>query len=641
MKDDIQSSLHDLLATSAFLASLKVLKQKQGSRLFGEKVHPLSGQEIELLKKQGNRAQDWATIRVASDFKTDCIHNNSFSGECVLGVFTGALKQIETAATLPDGIYNSTIADCEIGSGCLIRDNGLISRYLIKDNAIISGCGTLSAGKDCTFGNGTAMALGIETGGREVLSFAELEIVTAGWVATRRHDKALQERYRDFVSKYVESISADYGIVENGSVIRNSKRIEDAYIGEQALIDGATLIRNCTILSNAEEQSEISHGAYVVNSCVQWGCEVTSMAIVADSVLTEHSHVERHAKVTASVIGPNTGIAEGEVTSCLVGPFVGFHHQALLIAAIWPEGKGNIAYGANVGSNHTSRAPDQEIFCGEGVFFGLGTNIKFPSDFTGAPYSIIATGVSTSPQKIDFPFSLIHNPSLKYAEIPTHFNEIIPAWVLSDNIYTIMRNEGKYKKRNRAKRSIFEFSVFRPDIMDKVITARNRLFNVQTEKTVYSEKDIPGLGKNFLQEKKRRGAIASYNFYIEYYCLRGLRDRIEELLSAGHKEAIALLYDKKTDNALWEHQRQLLDKEKYGQRSIPENLERFIIILEKIAQDTFSAKEKDDIRGAKIIRDYKETYTQAADDAFIVATRAETEKAVKRIKEIITLLAVI
>jgi hypothetical protein len=40
-------------------------------------------------------------------------------------------------------------------------------------------------------------------------------------------------------------------------------------------------------------------------------------------------------------------------------PFVGFHHQALLIATIWPSGRGNVSHGASVGSNHTGKAPDQ------------------------------------------------------------------------------------------------------------------------------------------------------------------------------------------------------------------------------------------------------------------------------------------
>ena len=100
------------------------------------------------------------------------------------------------------------------------------------------------------------------------------------------------------------------------------------------------------------------------------------------SAFAEHSSAEKHAKVTNSIVGPNTQIAQGEVTASLVGPFVGLHHQSMLIGVLWPEGKGNVASGANVGSNHTSRAPDQELWCGEGMFLGLGVNVKYPADFS-------------------------------------------------------------------------------------------------------------------------------------------------------------------------------------------------------------------------------------------------------------------
>ena len=91
------------------------------------------------------------------------------------------------------------------------------------------------------------------------------------------------------------------------------------------------------------------------------GAEVAGHAIVRQSVLLEHSGVEDHGIINETILGPNTSVAKGEVTASLVGPFVGFHHQSLLISAYWPEGKGNVAYGAKVGSNHTGRAPDQEV----------------------------------------------------------------------------------------------------------------------------------------------------------------------------------------------------------------------------------------------------------------------------------------
>jgi len=680
MKENIREYFNDLLKKSPLLTAVAAVKQKKQSRLFGNETRPLTGEEVLLLKKQGNRADDWAAIRVAQGFKTATIHNNSFSGECVLGAFSGASRKIRQGVSLPNGIYNSTIVNAEIGSSCMIRNTSLISRYLIKENAVVMGCGSLSSGADCSFGNGIPIAVGKETGGREVLSFAELDIETAGRLATRRGDQELQDAYRDFIAGYLKKLSLPYGVVDRGGMLLNSQTIENAYIGEDACIDGAVLVRNSTVLSGTDERTEISHGAYVVNSCVQWGCAVTTGAIVADSVLSEHSCVERQAKVTASIIGPNTVIGEGEVTSCLVGPFTAFHHQALLIAAVWPCGKGNVGYGANVGSNHTSRAPDQEIFCGEGMFFGLGVNIKFPADYSGAPYSIIATGVNTAPQKMEFPFSLIRQPPTLADGVSGYFNEIIPAWVLSDNLYMMMRNQEKYKNRNRAVRTPFNYEIFRPDIMDMVLTARNRLraaavdlqggaatdapdgasagtaaaaaelqgaatVDTAGRNKVYTEEEIPGLGRNFLREQKRQKAEEAYTFCLEYYCLNGLYERSEELLRTGketvrplaaaRKQGTASIYTIGTDNPRWEHQRGLLKAEGWDQRNPVENLERLIVILEKIAADTLRAKQKDDTKGEIIIADYKDSAVPAGDDEFVVSMTERTKQTVQRIREII------
>jgi len=396
-------------------------------------------------------------------------------------------------------------------------------------------------------------------------------------------------------------------------------------------------VKNTTILSNKDEKAEIIDGAYVKNSIIQWGSEVASGAIVDSSCLTEHSRVERHGKVTQSILGPNTGIAEGEVTASLVGPFVGFHHQSLLIAAFWPEGKGNVGYGANVGSNHTSKAPDQEIWPGEGAFFGLGTNIKFPSDFSKSPYTIIASGVNALPQKVTFPFSLINSASLSLDGISPAFNEIAPGWVLSDNIYTIKRNEGKYQKRNKAKRSKFVFEVFRPQIVDLMLDARQRLIDIKFKKNYYTFKDIQGLGKNYLLETDRARGVEAYTFYIRYYALLGLKKKLEELL-AGKKSA----FKKNSGNVLtlhskdkrWEHERKILIQE-LKDKSAVECLDILSQMQEKIARDVQISKEKDDKRGAKIISDYAFAHPVAADDSFVKQTWDDTKKMQREISALI------
>ena len=85
------------------------------------------------------------------------------------------------------------------------------------------------------------------------------------------------------------------------------------------------------------------------------------------------------------LVGLGDGAGMGASVGPLVGPFVGFHHQALLIACFWPDGKGNIGYGANVGSNHTLKAPDQELWPGEGCFFCRKPSIRAGSASALAP----------------------------------------------------------------------------------------------------------------------------------------------------------------------------------------------------------------------------------------------------------------
>jgi hypothetical protein len=60
---------------------------------------------------------------------------------------------------------------------------------------------------------------------------------------------------------------------------------------------------------------------------------------------------------------------------------------------------GNIAHGAKVGANHTGRVADQEALIGEGVFFGLGSSVKFPVDLTDSAYTLVAAGTALDPQR--------------------------------------------------------------------------------------------------------------------------------------------------------------------------------------------------------------------------------------------------
>jgi hypothetical protein len=288
---------------------------------------------------------------------------------------------------------------------------------------------------------------------------------------------------------------------------------------------------------------------------------------------------------------------------------VGFHHQALCIATYWPEGKGNIGYGANVGSNHSGKAPDCELVCGEGIFFGLACVIKFPCNFSKAVYSLIASGVTCLPQKMEFPFSLINSGS-----IPTlsGLNELLPAWVLSDNMFTLLRNEDKFKKRQEKKESsfIYDHQVFRKDTMLLVVDAIDRLTAVACKGTngIYTEAEIPGLGKNYLKEPARLRAIDTYSFILRWYGLRAHYLRTGDRLSESDPEFIFGV--------------EVLKKLKMNLSETKSLLQEFSKLDFLISSNCVTSKTKDDVRGEKIIgTQYSEFHPPAAEHPVCVSAK--------------------
>ncbi|MCX7919209.1 MAG: DUF4954 family protein [bacterium] len=618
---DVLGALQQAIQTSELIANVAKLKEQTGG-------NHLTAAQITKLKKNGNFAEDWEKIKVADGFDPDRVRNSMFYGEVYIGKFDENIS-VETGIELPSGIYNSTIVNTIIGDNALIYSVKLLANYWIQEKAVISNVGELATRKATSFGNGVELSLAIETGGREVKTYGEITVEVATKIASSRKDKNLLAEYEKLVAEYVNKATSSKGIVCEGAMVKNTNKVLETFIGAFGIIDNANIVLNSTLLSNKDEKTEISNGAYVKNSIIQWGSEVTSNGIVDSSVLTEHSHVEREGLVTNSILGPNTGVAEGEVTASLVGPFVGFHHQSLLIAAFWPEGKGNVGYGANVGSNHTSRVPDQEIWCGEGTFFGLSVDIKFPANFSQSPYTILATGVTTLPQKVAFPFSLINSPAEFYPGVPPAYNELIPGWVLSDNLYSVKRNEGKYMKRNKAKRSKFEFEVFRPDIIDLMLDARKRL-QAASGKEVYTDKDIKGLGKNFLLEKSRKKGIETYTYFIQYYALLGLKKKVAEVLTTKGKSGLDVLLSTPSDCPRWEHERKILRSE-LGDKSIPDCLKMLAKMQQDIAKSVQLSREKDDERGVRVIPDYLEARKPAVEDSFVKETWKLTETMVTEI----------
>lgn len=568
---------------------------------------PLRREEIVELERRGNIAEDWSRIRVAEGFSPAAVAGCHFIGSCFLGCGTpGPHSELRRADPgLPDGVYFSTIRNSIIESGAAVHRCPLVDCYRIAATATVVGS-SLRCGNPTTFGNGTTIEPGIETGGRQLALVADLDLDTVLALCkphARSHRHAAKGDAADssaadgegtsIVAAYVKRATAGHGYVGVGAVVSDCTAVEDSWIGDGATIAGATLICRATILSSPEDPITVGAGSIVRDSVLHPGAEVTDAGLVDRSLMLEHSHVERHGKLTASVLGPNSGVAEGEATACIIGPFTAFHHQALLIAAYWPAGKGNVGYGANVGSNHTSRLPDQEIWPGEGMFFGLGCNVKFPADFSRSPYSIISTGVTTLPQRLEMPFSVI-TTSMVDVRVPPGTTQLLPGWVLRENVYALLRNEAKYRKRNKARSTPIETEIFREEIVALMRRAREHLASPAEKKELYLPGEIPGTGKNFLTEADRLAGIEIFDRYIEYFEIETavrpfLASRAEGATPAPAGDVFGRYLD---------HRRRML-------------------------ADARRSREKDWRRGTACIDDYDRTHPAVDQDELIISLEKE------------------
>ncbi|MCI0703748.1 MAG: DUF4954 family protein, partial [Planctomycetia bacterium] len=405
---DLQlESLTAAIRDSEFIHTLWSIARDAGVELAlaREKVRPLRESEIRELVANGNTANGWHRVRVAEGFRPNRVRQSDFRGDVVLGRFEETVRG-PGGVELPSGVIRSTVSNCVIGHNAIVRNVDLLAGYVVEERASISDCGRVICDGPTTFGNGIRIPIGPQCGGRWLRAFAEMTLDLADRLTTSRAD-GLEARYAELIAEYLDEVRSVRGVIGSGAVVSHVPVIRNVFIGAGAELDAATRIENTTILSSFEEPVQIRDGACISDSIVQWGALVCGPAVIERSMLLEQCAVDRFGKVTESVIGPNSAIGGAEVTASLVGPFVGCHHQGLLIAARWPAGRGNLGYGAGVGCNHTSRAPDQEAILGEGLFIGLGARIQYPADFHRSPYSVIASGANLPPQSLAFPFSLV------------------------------------------------------------------------------------------------------------------------------------------------------------------------------------------------------------------------------------------
>lgn len=654
-------------------------------------LRSLTTLELETLQKNCRcTCSDWSQVSLLvspASSHVDCsqklrqlVSNTAFEGTVVLDMTHATITTTTTSTTDttnssykkgPIGIHNNfLISNSIISTKSWVHNNTLISDTHVFPHAVLMVCGSVAAsssGSSFLSNDGVLkVSVGAESGGGRLLTLSpESTMIHVCQQLAHRSSSATTTISTDTPAGDDTAEIPNVNIVSSHCVVRNTPTIQGIYLAPTASIHAATSVSNAILFPTAT----IQNTCVVQDVRLQWNASIVDNSNVSNTFFMEEAHCGPNSFVASTVLGPDVHVSAGEVHCSVLGPNTNSHHQSLVISVIWPLGRGNVGYGANIGSNHTGRIPDQETTSGEGIFWGLSSVIKFPVDMTMAPYSIVAAGTALPPQRICMPFSLVVGSS------EGDSNTIMPGWVLSSSPYTIARSEKKYATRRKAKRhaDYTGWKIVRPETVHMCRWARNELRNVAppnntmvSPKTLYvTDRVVKGIGSNVLSEKGRLSGIKAYTECIHRFALEGLLTWLvrqhelgllddesvleEEFRSVSQQhvetlEDISRLYEQvewpifpweQSNNngpdRLWNYQKALLREEFLSNNDdvvkwIADLLETLIVLEKNHADKVYQCKKRDDKRGASTIPGYASSHTAAEIDGVVKEAQATVEE---------------
>ena len=467
----------------------------------------LQSDEVERLVKNNNTADNWDDILVTDPFDANQIKNTRFFGLVRIGRLRNIVLQHHDLK-LPTGITNSQIISCDIGDDVAIHEVHYLAHYIIGDRCMLFNIHEMDTTDHAKFGNGilkegepesvrTWLDLMNEMGGRRVLPFDGMITADAYLWAKYRDDTALLDKLLQITQNSFDKRRGFYGTTGNQCVIKNSLILKDVKIGSNCYIKGANKLKNLTINSSADEPTQIGEGVELVNGIIGYGCRIFYGCKAVKFILGNNSNLKYGARLINSFLGDNSTISCCEVLNNLIFPAHEQHHNNSFLVASIVMGQSNMAAGATIGSNHNSRANDNEIQAGRGFWPGLCTSVKHSSRFA----SFVLLSKSDYPNELDIPlpFSLLNN------NVSKDRLEVMPAYWWLYNMYALARNSWKFQDRDKrtSKAQHIEFEPFAPDTIEEIFTAV-RLLEIWTAKAYWREKEVP-VDKKTVNELAKKG----------------------------------------------------------------------------------------------------------------------------------------
>ena len=292
---------------------------------------PLTSEEIEVLRSNDCWAEDWTSINVSEDFKPNFMHRVMLYGEVNIGAFN---KNVEVSQGFVkhSGINNATLRNVTIGDDCLIENVGnFINNYNIGDDCYISNISTMETTEGATYGEGNLVSVLNEVGEGNVILFSDLNSQLAAFMVKHFSDKELKEKIRQLIKTDINNKMPERGQIGNNVKIVNTKEITNCVINDLCEVNGASRLRDCTLLGSVHGNVYIGTGVIIENSIIAEGSSVINSVKIQDCFVGEACQLSNGFTASASVFFANSYMSNGEACAAFCGPFTASHHKSSLL----------------------------------------------------------------------------------------------------------------------------------------------------------------------------------------------------------------------------------------------------------------------------------------------------------------------
>lgn len=485
----------------------------------------LTKKEIEILKSQSCKADNWNDISVHPHFNPERIHHVYFSGKIKLGLF-------EAEFVLPGGfkkragIRNACLYNCEIADNVLIENvHNYIANYKIGTNTLIRNLELMYVEGNSSFGNGVAVSVLSETGGREVMIHNKLSAHFAYILSFYRHRPLLIKNMQEMVKKYTEHCNSSVGVIGENVRITNGGTFKNVCIGDCAVIEGTRLLENGTINSNEFDPVHIGYNVMLKDFIVSSGSSVEDGTMLTRCFVGQSCQLGHTYSASDSLFFSNCQGENGEACAIFAGPYTVTHHKStLLISGMYSFM--NAGSGSNQSNHMYKLGPIHQGVMERGSKTTSDSYILWPAKI-GA-YSLVMGRHYRNSDTSTMPFSyLIENDdeSLLYPGINLR------------SVGTI-RDAQKFPKRDRRKdpnkMDCINFNLLSPYTVQKMFQGIEALEGLQ--KTCGETSDIYTYQSCKIKSSSLRRGIKYYNIAIKKFLGNSIISRLKDCACNSNEE---------------------------------------------------------------------------------------------------------